>query len=168
MADLAWWLQHFKRTAFRLETLPVYDVPQEAEMVAAFCRGEDVRLPDDHPWLERVRAATRAGKAMQRVRVVSHPLSDYLRFELSLYPKSVEAGEDVQIATRDDHPELEVCTHDFWLFDDEVVVTLEYDTGGRFLGIKTEQDLDHYRHLRELALSCSMALSAYTTRAARR
>jgi hypothetical protein len=168
MSDLAWWLQHFERSAFRLETLPVYDVPQETEMVAAFCRGEKVRLPDNHPWLERLRAAARAGKAMQRVRVVSHPLSDYLRFELSLYPRSIEAGEDVRIANLDSHPELEVCRHDFWLFDDQVVVTLEYDPGGRFRGTRTEQDLDRYRQLRELALSCSMELSAYTTRAARR
>jgi hypothetical protein len=168
MSDLAWWLKHFRRSAFRLETLPAYSVPQEADMLAAFCRGQEVKLPDDHPWPQLVRGATQTGRKMQRVRMVSHPLTDYLRFELSLFPRSVEAGEDVRIAVLDDHPELQVCKHDFWSFDDQVVVVLEYDHIGRFLGTRTEEDLNPYRQLRELALSCSMELSAYTTRAARR
>jgi hypothetical protein len=168
MSDLAWWLKHFQRSAFRLETLPAYSMPQEADMLAAFCRGQEVKLPEDHPWPQLVRGATQTGRTMQRVRVVSHPLTDYLRFELSLFPRSVEAGEDVRVAVLDDHPELQVCEHDFWSFDDQVVVVLEYDNTGRFLGTRIEQDLIHYRQLRELALSCSMELSAYTTRAARR
>ncbi len=168
MSDLAWWLQHFEHTAFRLETLPAYSVPQETEMLAAFRRGEPVRLPDDHPWPQRVRSATQAGKTMQRVRVVSHPLTDYLRFELSLYPISVEAGEDIRIASRDDHPELAACKADFWLFDDAVVILLTYDHHGCFLGAEPATDLDHYRAQRELARSCSMELSAYTARATRR
>ncbi len=168
MVDLATCLEHFHRLAFRLETLPAYSIPQEAGLFAAFRRGEHVTVPDDHPWPHRVSSATRAGKTMQRVRVISHPLSDYLRFELSLYPTSVEAGEDIRVASLDDHPELVACQQDFWLFDDEVVVVLDYDDHGGFLGSRAEHDLDHYRKLRELALACSMELSAYTTRTARR
>ncbi len=168
MADLAWWLANFQRSAFRLETLPAYFMPQEAEMLAAFKRGEDVKVPDDHPWPALVHHATHAGKTMQRVRVVTHPLSDYLRFELSLYPRSVAAGEDIRVASLDDHPELVVCKQDFWLFDDIAVVVLDYDDRGGFQGSRIEPDLDRYQKLRELALACSMELSAYTTRTARR
>ncbi len=168
MADLAWWLANFQRSAFRLEMLPAYFIPQEAELLAAFRRGENVRVPYDHPWPALVHQATHAGKTMQRVRVVAHPLSDYLRFELSLYPRSVKAGEEIRVANLDDHPELVACEQDFWLFDDEVVVVLDYDDRGGFLGSRTEGDLERYRKLRELALACSMELSAYTTRTARR
>jgi len=105
MADLAWWLANFQRSAFRLEMLPAYFIPQEAELLAAFRRGENVRVPYDHPWPALVHQATHAGKTMQRVRVVAHPLSDYLRFELSLYPRSVKAGEEIRVANLDDHPE---------------------------------------------------------------
>jgi hypothetical protein len=168
ITDLGWWLANFQRSAFRLERLQAYFNPAEAELLAAFQRGEDVQVPDDHPWPPLVHRATQAGKTMQRVRMVEHPLSDYLRFELSLFPRSAEAGEDIRIASLDDHPELEACQEDFWLFDDEVVVVLTYDERGRFLGSRIEPDLDRYRKLRELALSCSMELSAYTTRTAGR
>ncbi|SRR6266545_603624 len=168
MADLAWWLANFQQSAFRLERLQAYHIPQEAELFAAFKRGEDVRVPDDHPWPKLVHHATHTGKTMQRIRVVEHPLSDYVRFELSLYPRSVEAGEDIRVARLDEHPQLAQCEQDFWLFDDEVAVVLDYDDRGGFLGSRTNPDLDRYRNLRELALACSMELSAYTTRTARR
>jgi gluconate kinase len=42
-------------------------------MLAKFRRGEPVDLPDDHPWLERVRQQCGVGKLMRRVRVVTHP-----------------------------------------------------------------------------------------------
>jgi hypothetical protein len=160
MPDLAWWLEHFERSAFRLETLPEYNVPQESAMLAAFKRGEPVNVPDDHPWLVRVRRHVRSGRVMRRVRVVSHPLSDYLRMELSWYPKSVAAGEDIRVTERR-------LTGDFWLFDDEAAIVLKYDQAGRFLGAETASDLAHYRRQRDLALTDCMELSAYTARATR-
>jgi hypothetical protein len=161
MPDLSWWLQNFERSAFRLETLPEYNVPQEAELLARFRRGEPVDLPDDHPWLESVRRHCGAGKHMRRVRVVTHPLSDYLRMELSWYRKSVQAGEDIRITETQ-------LTGDFWLFDDQTIVVLHYDSQGRFTGTTTEQgSLSRYLSIRDRALADSMELSAYTARATR-
>jgi hypothetical protein len=161
MPELAWWLQHFERSAFRLETLPEYSVPQEAELLARFKRGQPVDLPDDHPWLVNVRRHCRAGKVMRRVRVVSRPLTDYLRMELSWYPKSVAAGEDIRITEQS-------LRGDFWLFDDEAVIVLKYDETGRFLSAEADTNLSHYRRQRDLALAQCLELSAYTERAARR
>jgi hypothetical protein len=162
MPDLAWWLQNFERSAFRLETLPEYNVPQETEMLARFKRGEPVDLPDDHPWLENVKRHCRSGKLMRRVRVVSHPLTDYLRMEMSWFPKSVQAGEDIRITETQ-------LTGDFWLFDERTVVVLHYDHEGRFTGATSEQgSLTRYLSIRDRALADSMELSAYTARATRR
>jgi hypothetical protein len=162
MPDLAWWLQNFERSAFRLETLPEYNVPQEAEMLTKFKRGESVDLPDDHPWLVRVRQHCGAGKLMRRVRVVSYPLTDYVRMEMSWYPKSAQAGEDIRITETQ-------LTGDFWLFDEQAVVVLHYDSEGRFVGTTTEQgSLTRYLSIRDRALADSMELSAYTARATRR
>jgi hypothetical protein len=159
--DLAWWLQNFERSAFRLETLPEYNVPQEAELLARFKRGEPVDLPDDHPWLQSVRRHRGAGKLMRRVRVVTHPLTDYLRMELTWYRKSVQAGEDIRITETQ-------LTGDFWLFDEQTVVVLHYDSQGRFTGTTTEQgSLTRYLSIRDRALADSMELSAYTARATR-
>ena len=42
---------------------------------------------------------------MQRVHVVTEPLSDYIRFELTGYAPNVEAGEDVRvISVREGEP----------------------------------------------------------------
>jgi uncharacterized protein DUF6879 len=166
MHDLGWWLQNFQRSAFRLETLPEYSVPQEAEMLAAFKRGERVDLPDDHPWLLRVRRHTAAGRQMRRVRVVSYPLTDYLRMEMSWYPKSAIAGEDIRIANLNENPELTTCSQDFWLFDDSTALKMVYDSTGRFVDIEPG-DVNECRRQVEIALSCSMELSAYTARTAR-
>jgi hypothetical protein len=165
MSDLADLLSSFRSSAFRLETLQVYSVPQEEEMIAAFKRGEGVKLPDDHPWLRRVREATVTGRQMQRVRIVRYPLSDYVRFEMSLYPHSLASGEDIRIAEA--CPELDACNRDFWLFDDSIAVVLEYDSEGRFLRAEATEHVVTYRQQRDLALSRSMELSAYTARAAR-
>jgi hypothetical protein len=157
MADLAWWLANFQASAFRLETRPVYSVPQEAEMLAAFRRAGS--LPDltDHPWVKRVSEHCGGGKRMERVRVVSRPMTDYERFELSLYPHSHAAGEDIRICDGG-----RLGDQDFWLFDNHTVILLHYDAEGRFQGFDFELDrTEHYRRMRELALSRSITLQEF-------
>lgn len=163
MPDLAWWLQNFERSAFRLETLPEYRVPQEVELLARFKRGEEVRMPDDHPWLERVRQHTRAGRIMRRVRVVTQPLTDYLRFELSMYRQTVAAGEEIRVCSSPVFRRF----GDWWLFDNRVVITLNYDEAGHFLGTKQASDVVTYCRQRDQALEHSIPFADYTARATR-
>jgi hypothetical protein len=163
MPDLTWWLQNFERSAFRLETLSEYNVPQETDLLARFKRGEEVQMPDDHPWLERVRQHTKAGRIMRRVRVVTQPLTDYLRFELSMYRQTVAAGEDIRVCSS-----LEIRDFgDWWLFDDQVVITLDYDETGHFLGTKPGTDVVTYCRRRDQALEYSIPFADYTARATR-
>jgi hypothetical protein len=166
MPDLVWWLENFKESAFRLETLPAYSIPEEADMLAAFRRGENVQLSEDHPWPPLVRTQCGAGKTMLRVRVVSQPLTVYERFELSLYPHSIAVGEQIHIAQRDVMPGSHVTT-DFWLFDNESVYLLRYDDNGKFLGVDIEHDVVAYRRIRDLALENSVPLSEYAARSTR-
>jgi hypothetical protein len=160
MPDLAWWLQHFERSAFRLECLPAYSVPQEAAMLAAFRRGETVELPADHPWIMRVREKCGNGRMMERVRVVSRPLTDYERFELSLYPHSRAAGENIRVVERGS---VEV-TEDFWLFDDTIAVVLRYDAAGHFLRADVTSDVIWFRRQREVVLARSISLEEFQAR----
>ena len=157
MADLAWWLTHFQASAFRLETRPVYSVPQEAAMLAAFRRNG--ALPDmtDHPWVKRVREHCGTGKRMERVRVTSRPMTEYERFEVALYPHSHAAGEDIRICDGGHLGE-----QDFWLFDNHAVILLHYDADGSFKGFDLEVErIGHYRQLRDLALSRSITLQEF-------
>ena len=167
MPDLGWWLENFKESAFRLERCPSYNLPEEAEMLAAFKRGEKVQLPENHPWPPLVKRQCSAGKVMQRARVVSRPPTEYERFELSLYPHSIEAGEQICVYERGSIPEIFRYEVDFWLFDNHTVYILNYDAEGHFLGTEPAYDMVTYRRIRDLALERSIPLAEFTARAAR-
>jgi len=96
-------LAGFEHTAYRLELLPAYEDDGEAEALAAFADG---REPDPYSgkrgWLEKVQAAANTGRVMQRVHVVTEPLSTYLRFEIGWsYALNLAAGEDIRILPTD-------------------------------------------------------------------
>ena len=166
MPDLGWWLENFKESAFRLERMAAYNMPEEAEMLAAFKRGEKVQLPENHPWPPLVKRQCSAGKVMQRARVVSRPPTEYERFELSLYPHSIEAGEQICVYERGSIPEIFRYEVDFWLFDNHTVYILNYDAEGHFLGTEPAYDMVTYRRIRDLALERSIPLADFTARAA--
>ncbi|GAA2153453.1 hypothetical protein GCM10009760_51180 [Kitasatospora kazusensis] len=130
------WFSEFNREAFRLETLDDYSRSGGVEAYHAFLAGEE--QPEGYKnagWVKTVAGATRAGKRMYRVHVVSRPLTDYLRFELGWgYQRNAEAGEEFFIldATSRENPIPEAP--DFWLFDDATVAAMKYDEGGKYLG----------------------------------
>jgi hypothetical protein len=169
MPDLAWWLENFKQSAFRLETLPQYLVPDEEEWFAAWKR--DASLPDLSPgndeWLRLVSEARVASKTIQRVRLVSSPFSDYERFELALYPPSIEAGEDIRIIASSQNMEELRGWGDYWLIDETIVFLLHYDNEGHFLGTECPADVVPYLHVRDLALSCCIGLHDFQEAASR-
>jgi hypothetical protein len=158
VTDLAALLKNFRQSAFRLETLERYTVPQEAEWLDEWRRtGKLPELtPDNDSWLRMVRDHTRAGRVMQRVRVVSTPLTDYERFELALFPPSLEAGEDIRVISRSTVRVRE----DFWLFDSQTAVMLRYDSAGRFLRAEPGQSSLCQRQCDE-ALAQSIPLKEY-------
>jgi len=121
----------FSTAAFRLETLPAYQEPQERDAVERFMAG---RPPDDtwiQGYLEMVRTATRAGRRFERVRVLERPPTDYQRFVMDVAARcNIPAGEDVRVLDDDEaaHRGLPMG-RDFWLFDDERVALMQFDGG---------------------------------------
>jgi hypothetical protein len=155
--------ESFRSSAFRLECLPSYAVIEddESEAFHLWLAGE---LPPkkEREWPKLCASAVAARKSMQRVRLVSEPLSDYLRFEMDWgYPANVAAGEDIRIL---DHEPAGLLKVDFWLFDDATAVALEYDDDGRFLRAVTAETVEPYRQAKELALASSEPLSRYLER----
>lgn len=117
----------FKHRAFRLETLDHYDAPNESGPYARFLAGEPVDPAWREPWKKLVREVRTSGRIMERVKVVSEPVSDYVRFSLlHAAPASVEAGEDVRVLGRSNARHLGDWL-DFWLFDDDLTATMYYD-----------------------------------------
>lgn len=162
----------FRSTAFRLETLAEYWADEERDDFHLFLAGEPLpeRSPATDPWLARVARTTAAGKQWRRVRVVSRPLNDYLRFEFDAYPDNAKAGEEVLVADRDEHPRLAEFDQDFWLFDagepGEFGLLMDFDQDGRLIGLRrvtSEADLGALCRGRDVALACSMPLQQFLT-----
>lgn len=133
------WFRQFRHSCFRLETLQCYRGSGEDDSIRAFHAGQ---TPQPHPgkqeWMALVGAATRDGRTMQRVHVVTEPLTDYVRFEVTWsYAHSVSAGEDVRIIPVAEGAAWprDVALSDFWLFDDAELFTMRYDTDGMWLGV---------------------------------
>ncbi|MEV7213979.1 DUF6879 family protein [Kitasatospora cineracea] len=122
----------FRSEAWRLETLPEYRMPQEAEEFQRFRSGERFAGPFEDYWTGLIRGHRADGRTLGRVHVVRRPLSDYLRFEFQrYYAHSARAGEEIRIldVTGRDNPVEEA--QDYWLFDLETVVLMNYEPDGR-------------------------------------
>lgn len=132
----------FDRDAFHLELRDEYGVPGENEPFARWRRGEPDDLAWLRPWLDRVRSAVAAGLTIRRVRVVSEPVSEYIRWEHALTPVTVEAGEDIRWLPRHRMPavDLPLGGADWWLFDDRLLAVGRFDDDGRVLGSELVDD----------------------------
>ncbi len=124
----------FEQTAFHLELKDSYHTPHEVGPFDLFMKGQ----PDDfvwhQPWLRLVREATQAGKSISRVRVVTVPHSDYVRWGLTVAPLNIDAGEDVRWLPRHLTDGIDFPADDYWLFDDNRVVFTVFEEDGRFAG----------------------------------
>jgi len=162
----------FRHRVFRLETLDWYDAPNEHEPYARFLAGKPADLAWREPWKRLVRDVRASGRIMQRVHIVSEPISDYIRFELlRVYPANVEAGEDVRILGRSSVMGMltgnlfqGLLNADFWLFDDRLVAFLAYTPDGSVEHVKLIEDGRFVRACmrhREDALRDAIPLAEY-------
>jgi Family of unknown function (DUF6879) len=162
--DLRQLFEGAKRSVFRLETLPVYEVGEDIERQRGFAA--EGRLPPPSPdrvaFIRRMQERTRR-VAWSRVHVVDQPLTPYLRYELAAYAENEQGGEQVWIADRATHPSLADLTEDFVLVDDEAGVWFRYDERGRLVGYErvAPEDLDRCREQRDLALAHAVRLRDY-------
>ena len=129
----------YERTAFRLEVRDSYlGVDYEQSPFRRWQNGE----PDDkewrRAWLDGVRSRTAQGRVMRRVRVVTLPPTDFVRFSFANCADNVEAGEDIRYLDRrlaDGLPD-----HDYWLFDDVRLYVLHFGEADEFLGAEPVDD----------------------------
>lgn len=106
----------FDYTAFRLHVRDRYDVPRETESIQKFLAGEPKDLDKElwfKPWMDMIREITAQGKRVERVRVVTVPLTDHSRYGLWSARFNNEAGEDIRYLDRDHAGGFP--SHDYWL-----------------------------------------------------
>jgi hypothetical protein len=136
-------LSRVTREASRLELRDVYALEDEKarfeEFLRAGRRGTDQgRITG--PWLAFVRRATAAGIRFRRARVVSEPITDYIRFEHAGTDLNIEAGEEVRWLPRRKAMGITIPATDFWLLDRDTVLVNYYSGDGRIVDQELTRD----------------------------
>jgi hypothetical protein len=152
------------RSAFRLETLSVYDMPGERGEFARHLAGEQPPPNLHYRWLDTVAEGVKAGKLFQRVHVVTSPLSDYLQYEFAWgYVFNVRAGEDIRILDLAHQADPGLPAQDFWLLDEAIVVRMDYNQHGAQLGRELLHGIDPapYVEWKRVALAHAQPFAQY-------
>ncbi|MFD4169119.1 DUF6879 family protein [Streptomyces albidoflavus] len=155
----------FQTEAWRLETRPVYRVPQEADEFARFLGGERFPGPYEDDWTALIRRHRDTGGTIGRVHVVTRPLSDYLRFEFERYYRhQAPVGEDIRILDVTDRTNPLAGIDDFWMFDRSTVVLMKYDDDGTQIERELyEGDPTPFLEYQRIALAESVPFLEYVT-----
>lgn len=94
-----------------------------------------------HNWFELMRETTERGVSVRRARIVSEPVSDYIRFEYDVTAgHNIAAGEEVRWLARQLAADLLVSPVDYWVFDDAVVVFNHFDGVGDWVRRERRDD----------------------------
>jgi hypothetical protein len=128
-----------ERFAYHLEMRDAYAVDGEEEEFARWQTGT-LKWPTeregwwDPSWHDLVHNAVRRGATLRRARVVSEPVTDYIRYEWEATYQNIEAGEDVRWLPRPLATGIALPGNDFWLFDDRTVLVNHFTGDGNWLG----------------------------------
>ncbi|WP_334026204.1 DUF6879 family protein [Nocardia terpenica] len=135
-----------QRSAFHLEVQDIYETPEESGPFRRFLVGE----PDDFAWLQSwldlVREATDRGVLFTRVRVVTEPHVDYVRWSLAVSPLNIRAGEDIRYLPRRLVDLGELPADDYWLFDGNVIAYTLFRPDGTASGAAVTTDPTQVEH----------------------
>lgn len=125
--------------AFHLELRDAYGVDEENGPFLAWLNSKPDDMAWRASWLDHARVASASGAVIRRLRVVSVPLADFVRWEHSLDPGNLAAGEDVRYLPRDRVP-VNLPAEDYWLFDDDTLVLSLFEPDGRSGGFARVDD----------------------------
>ncbi|UGQ14819.1 hypothetical protein LO772_15340 [Yinghuangia sp. ASG 101] len=129
--------------AVHWETRDSYAVDGEDEDFEAWRVG---RVSDEEeaawwaPFLDDVVAATGRGVVFRRLRVVSEPVSAYIRYEHVGTGQNVKAGEQVRWLPRAGAHDLWLPALDGWVFDGEVLLLHHFAGDNRMTGHELMRD----------------------------
>ncbi|MFF3989085.1 DUF6879 family protein [Streptomyces sp. NPDC001797] len=140
-ADL---LANCRHSAVHLETRDVYGVENEDEDFAAWRAGQRHTPENREEWWTSfhtsVAEAVGRGVKVRRARIVSEPLSEYVRYEHASTFQNIMAGEEVRWLPRRLASDLLIPGNDLWLFDHDLVRFGLFSGDGAFVGHTLSDD----------------------------
>jgi hypothetical protein len=84
-------------------------------------------------WYDLMSVTTARGVKVRRARIVSEPVTDFIRYEYDLTEGlNIAAGEEVRWLPRRQASDLAVPGNDFWLFDSHLVLFNIFAGDGRW------------------------------------
>lgn len=142
-------LDMFQREAVHLEMRDVYATDIERGRFQTWLKGEPLDPESEaewwRPWREFMARNQQHGKTLRRLRIVSEPVTDYIRFEWLDTAELVRAGEDVRWLPRREASALLLPGNDYWMFDRETVAFTHFSGDGHVLGHEMTTDPDIVR-----------------------
>jgi hypothetical protein len=94
-------------------------------------------------YIEVTRDAVRRGVVVRRARIISEPVSDYVRWEHALTrPVNIAAGEQVRWLPRRLASTLALPGNPYWVFDDRLVRFTVFAGDGEVAGQQYSEDAD--------------------------
>ncbi|RAY14599.1 hypothetical protein DPM19_12590 [Actinomadura craniellae] len=92
-------------------------------------------------WTSLVSATVARGVRVRRVRVVSEPVSEYVRFEHAMTPTvNLSGGEEIRWLSRSNARDLLIPAVDVWIVDGETALFLYFSGDGDLVGSDTVTD----------------------------
>ena len=130
-----------EKSAFHLEMRDAYFSNPRFE---AWQQGERVDWSDRASWWrpfhQDIADAVARGVTVRRARVVSEPVTDYIRWEHHQTRANIEAGEDVRWLARREAYGLLLPPNDFWIFDGRLMRIHHFSGDGHWTDKELSDD----------------------------
>lgn len=132
-------LDTVRRSSWRWECQGHYAV-DEPELDAWRSGRPIEETDDDRAWRAYIHRLREAGIPFERVRMLTNPLTDYLRWMLEITDRNIAAGEDIRWVEQRHVAGLGLPDYDFYLLDTDRVAVLRFDEATELLGIDVEDE----------------------------
>ncbi|MFC7220376.1 DUF6879 family protein [Streptomyces polyrhachis] len=133
-----------RESAVHLEMRDTYAVDYESPHFRSW-RATGTRTIDPPPdyfesWVDLIRRTVARGVRVRRARIVSEPVTEYIRYEHAGTPIIVGAGEQVRWLPRRQASDLCLPGNDFWLIDGELIRWNHFTGDGASAGGEMSED----------------------------
>lgn len=92
------------------------------------------------PWVTYIQGLRARGIPFQRVRMLTDPLTEYLRCQLDVSDSNIAAGEDIRWVSEATARALGMPPYDFYIVDNALVAQLVFDSTGMLGGLRLSRD----------------------------
>ncbi|MEW1550585.1 DUF6879 family protein [Streptomyces tsukubensis] len=125
-----------RHSAVHLEMRDTYGVGDEANDFEDWRRTgrRDVDPTSGYwaPWVDLIRDTVARGVVVRRARIVSEPVTDYIRYEHAGTVVNLHAGELVRWLPRRQASDIALPGNDCWVFDEDIVLFNHFSGDGNW------------------------------------